>query len=96
MDNEAEIFANTLKKLNVQKPVALYSENEKVCLKNLQGYSVQSALVNISKQIKAFQSADNVVKGNSSRRSLNTLKTNDFLPLTAMSRNAVSRFYFQG
>ncbi|CAH2101678.1 unnamed protein product [Euphydryas editha] len=84
-NNEADIFANTLKKSKVQKPVALYHENERNYQKNLKEYSVQSALVNVSKQIKSFQSADSIMKGNSNRRNLDMLKTNEFLPLTMMS-----------
>ncbi|XP_050358372.1 breast cancer type 2 susceptibility protein [Nymphalis io] len=83
--NEAEIFANTLKKHNVQTPAALYRENKNVIQNTIKEYEVQDVISNISKQIKAFQNADTYGKGGSSRNQLDMHKTSNFLPITMIS-----------
>ncbi|XP_047542551.1 breast cancer type 2 susceptibility protein homolog isoform X2 [Vanessa atalanta] len=82
--NEANIFANTLKK-HVQATAALYSDNKNVIQNTSKEYKVQDVLSNISKQIKAFQNADTFGKSSSSRIHLDMHKTSNFLPITMIS-----------
>ncbi|XP_026483330.2 uncharacterized protein LOC113391552 [Vanessa tameamea] len=82
--NEANIFANTLKK-HVKTTSALYSDNKIVIQNTSKEYKVQDVLMNISKQIKAFQNADTFGKSSSSRIHLDMHKTSNFLPITMIS-----------